>query len=76
MRFGNGQCSDRLRSQFSLGWRRLLPNIPKTINRSFRSPFQVVIRAGDLEQLDGFVTDFVNQLRQSGFIQNVQVPLK
>ena len=27
---------------------------------------------GDLEQLDGFVTDFVNQLRQSGFIQNVQ----
>ena len=32
----------------------------------------MVIQAGDLEQLDGFVTDFVNQLRQSGFIQNVQ----
>ncbi|MEK9864370.1 MAG: efflux RND transporter permease subunit, partial [Verrucomicrobiota bacterium] len=49
-----------------------IPNIPKTINRSFRSPFQVVIQAADLDQLDGFVSQFVNQLRQSGFIQNVQ----
>ena len=49
-----------------------IPTIPKTINRSFRSPFQVVIQAGDLEELDTFVSDFLNQLRQSGFIQNVQ----
>ena len=49
-----------------------IPNIPKTINRSFRSPFQVVIQSPDLDQLDGFVSQFVNQLRQSGFIQNVQ----
>lgn len=49
-----------------------IPTIPKTINRSFRSPFQVVIQGSDLEQLDAFVTDFVNQLRQSDFIQNVQ----
>ena len=49
-----------------------IPTIPKTINRSFRSPFQVVIQAGDLEELDTFVSGFVNQLRQSGFIQNVQ----
>ena len=65
---------DGLRSQFfsQVEGAIAIPNIPKTINRSFRSPFQVVIQAGDLEQLDGFVTDFVNQLRQSGFIQNVQ----
>jgi len=49
-----------------------IPTIPKTINRSFRSPFQVVIQAGDLEELDTFVSDFVNQLQQSGFIQNIQ----
>jgi multidrug efflux pump len=49
-----------------------IPNIPKTINRSFRSPFQVVIQAENLEELDMFVSSFVNQLRQSGFIQNVQ----
>ncbi|MDB4803752.1 efflux RND transporter permease subunit [Verrucomicrobia bacterium] len=49
-----------------------IPTIPKTINRSFRSPFQVVIQAGDLEELDTFVSGFLNQLRQSGFIQNVQ----
>ena len=67
-------ASDGLRSQFfsQVEGAIAIPNIPKTINRSFRSPFQVVIQAGDLEQLDGFVTDFVNQLRQSGFIQNVQ----
>ena len=65
---------DGLRSQFfsQVEGAIAIPNIPKTINRSFRSPFQVVIQAGDLDQLDGFVTDFVNQLRQSGFIQNVQ----
>ena len=49
-----------------------IPTIPKTINRSFGSPFQVVIQAGNLQELDTFVTGFVNQLRQSGFIQNVQ----
>ena len=49
-----------------------IPTIPKTINRSFRSPFQVLIQAGDLEELDTFVSDFVNQLQQSGFIQNIQ----
>jgi multidrug efflux pump len=49
-----------------------IPTIPKTINPSFGSPFQVVIQAGDLQELDAFVTGFVNQLRQSGFIQNVQ----
>ena len=31
-----------------------------------------MIQAGDLEELDTFVSGFVNQLRQSGFIQNVQ----
>ncbi|MBT5926933.1 MAG: efflux RND transporter permease subunit [Verrucomicrobia bacterium] len=49
-----------------------IPTIPKTINRSFGSPFQVVIQAGNLEELDAFATGFVNQLRQSGFMQNVQ----
>jgi multidrug efflux pump subunit AcrB len=49
-----------------------IPTIPKTINRSFGSPFQVVIQGSNLEELDAFVTGFVNQLRQSDFIQNVQ----
>ena len=49
-----------------------IPTIPKTINRSFRSPCQVVIQAGAVGELDTFVSDFVNQLQQSGFIQNIQ----
>ncbi len=49
-----------------------IPNIPKAIDRSFSSPFQLVIQANDLERLNTTAADLVNKLRGSGFLQNVQ----
>ncbi len=49
-----------------------IPNIPKAIDRSFNSPFQLVIQGNDLAHLDATARDLANKLRASGFLQNVQ----
>jgi multidrug efflux pump len=49
-----------------------IAQIPKAIDRSFNSAFQLVIQSDDLTALNGFVTEFTRKLRQSGFLQNVQ----
>ncbi len=49
-----------------------IPNIPKTINRSFDAPFRLVLQAPDLDQLDAYARDLSNRLRQEGFLGNVR----
>ena len=49
-----------------------IPNIPKAIGRGFGSPFQVVIQAQDLEALNQFQAELVNQLRRGGYLLNVR----
>lgn len=49
-----------------------IPNIPKAIDRSFSSPFQLVLQGNDLEKLNVAARDLANKLRASGFLQNVQ----
>jgi multidrug efflux pump subunit AcrB len=49
-----------------------IPNIPKAIDRSFSSPFQLVIQGNDLTRLDEAARQLANKLRASGFLQNVQ----
>ncbi len=49
-----------------------IPNIPKTINRSFDAPFRLVLQAPDLEQLDVYARELSNRLRQEGFLGNVR----
>jgi hydrophobe/amphiphile efflux-1 (HAE1) family protein len=49
-----------------------IPNIPKAIDRSFNSPFQLVIQGNDLTRLDAAARDLANKLRASGFLLNVQ----
>jgi len=49
-----------------------IPNIPKAIDRSFNSPFQLVIQGNDLTRLDEAARQLANTLRASGFLQNVQ----
>lgn len=49
-----------------------IPNIPKTINRSFDAPFRLVLQAPDLVQLDQYARDLSNRLRQEGFLSNVR----
>ena len=49
-----------------------IPQIPKAIGRTFNSPFQLVIQAPELDVLNKYVTDLQNQLRNAGFLQNVQ----
>jgi len=49
-----------------------IPNIPKAIDRSFSSPFQLVIQGNDLSKLNDAAKGLVNKLRASGFLLNVQ----
>ena len=49
-----------------------IPNIPKTINRSFDAPFRLVLQAPNLEELDQYARDLSNRLRQEGFLGNVR----
>lgn len=49
-----------------------IPNIPKAIDRSFSSPFQVVLQGNDLESLNREATKLANKLRGTDFLQNVQ----
>ena len=49
-----------------------IANIPKSINRSFNAPFQLVLQGSSLEQLDQFATAYTDKLKQAGFLINVQ----
>lgn len=49
-----------------------MPMIPKAIGRSFTAPFSLVIQGQDLESLNSYVNELVNQLRQSGYLLNVR----
>jgi multidrug efflux pump len=49
-----------------------IPNIPKAIDRSFSSPFQLVIQGNDLDSLNREAAKLVNKLRATPFLQNVQ----
>ena len=49
-----------------------IPNIPKTINRSFDAPFRLVLQAPDLEQLDVYARELSDRLRREGFLGNVR----
>jgi multidrug efflux pump len=49
-----------------------VPNIPKAIGRGFGSAFQLVIQAQDLEQLDAYTTQLLNELRKQPYLVNVR----
>lgn len=49
-----------------------IPQIPKAIGRSFMPPFQLVIQGQDLDGLNSYVNELVNNLRQSGYLINVR----
>jgi len=49
-----------------------IAQIPKAIDRSFSSAFQLVIRGDDLGELDRVTTALSAKLRQLGFLQNVR----
>lgn len=49
-----------------------IAQIPKAIGRGFSAPFQVIIQGQDLTALDQYSSQLVNQLRQSGYLQNVR----
>ena len=56
---------DGLRGRF---WNEIpgaiaVPNIPKAIGRGFGAPFQLVLQAQDLEELNRYTTDVLNKLR-------------
>jgi hydrophobe/amphiphile efflux-1 (HAE1) family protein len=51
----------------------VIPQIPKTITRSFFSaPLQVVVQSDNLDELNKFGVDFVNRLRKEPYLQNVR----
>lgn len=49
-----------------------IPNIPKAIERRGSSPFQVVIQAPDLDQLNRYASEFSDRLRAEGWLANIQ----
>jgi multidrug efflux pump len=49
-----------------------VPNIPKAIGRGFGAPFQLVLQAQDLEELNRYTTDVLNKLRGLPFLVNVR----
>ncbi len=49
-----------------------IPNIPKTINRSFDAPFRLVLQAPDLKALDRYAQELSHRLRQEGFLASVR----
>jgi multidrug efflux pump len=49
-----------------------IPNIPKAIERRGSAPFQLVVQASDLEELNEYSTELVNRLRTEGWLANVQ----
>ena len=49
-----------------------IAQVPKAIGRSLSSPFQVVIEAEDLNELNKYAFQLQNTLRQAGYLQNVR----
>lgn len=49
-----------------------IAQIPKAIDRSFGSAFQLVVQNEDLETLNKYTTALVGKLQQSGYLQNVR----
>ncbi len=49
-----------------------IPQIPKSIGRSFGQPYQLVLQNQDLKELHRFANQFANELRQAGFLINVR----
>lgn len=49
-----------------------IPNIPKAIERRGNSPFQIVIQAQNLEDLNRYASDLSDRLRTEGWLANVQ----
>ena len=46
--------------------------IPKAISRSFGSPFQLVLKAQNLDELNKYTEQLLNKLRPSGYLQNAR----
>lgn len=63
-----------IRSQFfaNIEGAIAIPQIPKSIGRGFGAPFQLVIKAPDLEQLDKYVTSLLTKLRKTDYLQNAR----
>jgi multidrug efflux pump len=49
-----------------------VPNIPKAIGRGFGAPFQLVLQAQDLDELNRYTTDVLNKLRGQPYLVNVR----
>jgi multidrug efflux pump len=49
-----------------------VPNIPKAIGRGFGAPFQLVLQAQDLDELNRYTTDVLNKLRGLPFLVNAR----
>lgn len=49
-----------------------VPNIPKAIGRGFGAPFQLVLQAQDLEELNRYTTETLNKLRGLPFLVNAR----
>ncbi len=49
-----------------------IAQIPKAIDRSFNSAFQLVIQSQDLDALNRYVTQLSAKLRQGGYLENVR----
>jgi multidrug efflux pump len=48
------------------------PSLPKAFQRGINAPFNLVIQAQDLDALDKYTIDLVNQLRGQPWLQNVR----
>lgn len=49
-----------------------IAQIPKAIGRGFGAPFQLVLKAQDLDQLNAYSGAMLNKLRASGYLQNAR----
>jgi multidrug efflux pump len=49
-----------------------IPIIPKAIGRSFSQPFQLVLQNQDLDELERYAGELVNNLRAAGFLANTR----
>jgi multidrug efflux pump len=49
-----------------------IAQIPKAIGRGFGAPFQLVLKAQDLDQLNTYSGALLNKLRGSGYLQNAR----
>ncbi len=49
-----------------------VPNIPKAIGRGFGAPFQLVLQAQDLDELNRYTQDVLNKLRGQPYLVNAR----